>query len=714
MNTLRSFLFWKIFLINLFIIFAILGLVFFMSQTALPKLAKETYKDITDETVIRLHDQIHNITLELQELGTQIQNESLDGEIDELSDQIEKVVNYSSFVDSSTIVETDGEITGYYPSDLEEVLKNQNFADRSYVQNAIATKEIYISNIISAVTNRFVVVVAIPILNDEDEVLRVVNLIIRIGENPIFNSVIKNLQIGDAHAYIVDSEGTLISHLSPERIGENRSSNPVVQKVLDEKSGFEEVIDRRDGSMFASYKYIPTLEWGVVAQVPVSTTKVFFKTFQETLFFLSLLLFFILSVLTALYTKQIIKPIKELELAVGQVAKGNFNERITGKQINNSEIGKLSQRFNEMAEYIEGAKENIEIKEKLLMEQKEFLRKVLDTSPNFIYVKDSKGQYTLVNKSIATFYGTSVDEMLNKSEKDFNSDLVQVERHLQEDQLVMETLQEKHVDEEVLVDQNGKIKWVQTTKIPLQLVESNDVHILCVSNDITERKLVEETIRKSDKLTVVGELAAGVAHEIRNPLTSIQGFLQFLKPNYKDERYFDIMLSEIERIKLIINEMLVLSKPQAKNPEMKDVREICQMIIDLLESQANLNNIEILTEFDSNIPDIWCETNQLKQVFVNVLKNAMESMIDGGQIVVQIKKNDEETILIRFIDEGIGIEQKRIERLGEPFYSTKEKGTGLGLMVSYRIIEQHNGKIKFSSKKNQGTTVDIILPINNK
>lgn len=691
---------------------ALLGMVFFMSQIALPELAKEKSKDITDEAVVRLHDQIHNITLELQELGKQIQADSRQGNAGGLHNQIETAVNYSSFVDSATIVETNGEITGYYPRDLQEILKKQNFSNRNYVQKAIATKEIYISNIVSAVTNRFVVVVAIPILNNDGEVLRVVNLVIRIGENPIFNSVIKNLQIGDGYAYIVDREGIIISHLLPERIGEDESSNPVVQKVLNDKSGYEKVTNTSDISMFASYKYIPLLEWGVVAQVPESSTKVFFKTFQDTLFFLSLILFLILSVLTALYTKQIIKPIKELELAVGQVANGNYNERISDKQIDNTEIGKLSKRFNEMAEYIEGANENIEIKEKLLIEQKEFLRKVLDTSPNFIYVKNSKGQYTLANTAIAKLYGTRVEKMLLKSETDFNQDAEQVARHMEEDRLVMETLQEKHIGGEVLIDKNEDKKWVLTTKIPLKLVESNDVHILCIANDITERKLAEETIRKSDKLTVVGELAAGVAHEIRNPITTIQGFLQFIKPNNKDERYFDIMLSEIERIKLIINEMLVLSKPQVKKPEMKDVREICQTIIELFESQANLNNYEIMTEFDSNIPEIWCEANELKQVFVNILKNAMESMIDGGQIFVQIKKKDEENIVIRFIDQGVGIEQERIDRLGEPFYSTKEKGTGLGLMVSYRIIEQHNGQIKVSSKKNQGTTVDVILPIN--
>ncbi|WNF38814.1 cache domain-containing protein [Bacillaceae bacterium IKA-2] len=712
MKTLKSLLFWKILLINLLIMLALLGLIFFMSQIALPQIAKETYRNNTDETVLRIHDQLNKITVEMEELGKKIQAEAgVEGNIQQLMIQIEAVVEYSPFVDSVTIVETDGEITGFYPKDLEGQLKNQNFSDREYVQNAIKMKEIYISNVISAVTNRFVVVVAIPLLDNQGDVHRVVNLIIRIESNPIFNSIINNIQIGDGYAYIIDRDGRLISHPLSERIGEDVSENPVVQKVLNRQSSYDEVINTKGIPMLASYKYVPTLNWGVVAQVPVSNTQILFKAFQDKLFSLSLLLFLFLSVLTALYTRKIIKPVSELESAVGQIAQGNFSERISEEQIDSTEIGKLSKRFNEMAEYIEEAKENIEIKEKLLIEQKEFLWKVINLSPNFIYVKNSLGQYTLANQSIADFYGTTVKEMLGKGEIDFNLDSNQVERHLQEEQQIIETLEEKFIGEEVLTDQNENRKWIQSTKIPLQLLESKDVHVLCISTDITERKLSEDIIRKSDKLSVVGELAAGIAHEIRNPLTSIQGFLQFIKPSHEAEHYFDIMLSEIDRIKLIIGEMLVLSKPQAEKYEIKDVREICQRIIDLIEAQANLNNVQIITEFELDVPEIWCEENQLKQVFVNILKNAIESMVHGGQILVQMKKQDESNILIRFIDEGIGIEQERIDRLGEPFYSTKEKGTGLGLMVSYRIIENHNGKIKIYSKKNEGTTVDLMLPV---
>lgn len=691
---------------------ALLGFNLLMAQNVLPDVAEDRYKEITDETVLRIQDQFNNITLEIQQLGRKFHSDDYtDASVEELEQEIKNIVDYSPFVDSATIIETDGWISGYYPSDLEEVIKNENFSNRDYMKNAITTKEIYISHVVSAVTNRFVVVVAIPILDGQGDVSRVVNLIVRIGENPVFNSILENIQIGEGYAYLVDRNGHLISHPEADRIGEDVTANAVVQNILNKQSGYQEVVNTQNIPMLASYQYIPILNWGVVAQVPVSYTHVYFETFQHSLYLISFILFLFLSIFTALYTKQILKPIKDLELAVGQVAKGNFSKRLELKREDNTEIGRLSRRFNEMAEYIEDAREDIVAKESLVMHQKEFLRTVLDSNPNFIYAKNSKGQFTLANQSIATFFCTTVEEMVYNNDKDVNPNSEQVERHSQEEQIVIETLKERVIEEELLINNKGEKKWVKTTIIPLVSIASEEIQVLYVSNDLTERKLTEEIIRKSDKMSVVGELAAGVAHEIRNPLTSIQGFLQFMKPKYNDDHYFDIMLSEVERINLIVSEMLVLSRPQVEKRELKDIRDIGNSIIYLFESQANLNNVQIYSDFDADIPLIWCEENQLKQVFVNILKNAIESMPDGGEILVQMRKKSESQVKIRFIDQGIGIDQERVKRLGEPFYSTKEKGTGLGLMISYRIIASHKGSIEINSEKGKGTTVDIELPI---
>ncbi|MDP1383591.1 PAS domain S-box protein [Priestia megaterium] len=247
-------------------------------------------------------------------------------------------------------------------------------------------------------------------------------------------------------------------------------------------------------------------------------------------------------------------------------------------------------------------------------------------------------------------------------------------------------------------------------------INEKSVGIFAVVRDITAAKEKEELIRKSEKLSVVGELACAVAHEVRNPLTSLKGFIQLLQ--YKninnedqDKHYYDIMLTEIERINLIVSEFMMLSRPQAITYQNKNVVSLLVDVITLLETIAIMKNIEVTREFESNISLVKCEGNQIKQVFINIFKNAIEAVPNNGKIHIKVEKWKNNRICISFSDNGNGIPNDLIGRLGEPFYTTKEKGTGLGLMVCYKIIEEHGGRINIKSEMNQGTTVDIIFPI---
>jgi signal transduction histidine kinase len=213
-------------------------------------------------------------------------------------------------------------------------------------------------------------------------------------------------------------------------------------------------------------------------------------------------------------------------------------------------------------------------------------------------------------------------------------------------------------------------------------------------------------------LAVAGQLAAGVAHEIRNPLTALKGFVQLMQHGeHAKGKYLDVMASELNRIDLIVSELLVLAKPQANTYKRKDVIEILENVITISETQAVLSNVEIETDYDPNLAPLECDENQLKQVFINFLKNAIESMHDGGRITVSVKRYGSNEVVIRFRDQGCGIPKEILAKLGEPFYTTKEKGTGLGLMVSHKIIEHHRGRIVVTSELNVGTIVDVILPM---
>lgn len=231
-----------------------------------------------------------------------------------------------------------------------------------------------------------------------------------------------------------------------------------------------------------------------------------------------------------------------------------------------------------------------------------------------------------------------------------------------------------------------------------------------IVRDISERKKNEELLINSEKLYVAGQLAAGIAHEIRNPLTSLKGFLQLISTGRSDQtRYYDIMKSELTRIESIVSELLMLSKPQLVELKYCDARKIVKDTIALLEPQGNLYNIIIDAKYSEAPLWLRCVENQIKQVVINILKNAIEVMPGGGSIRISTTLSMAQ-VKIRIEDEGPGIEEDQLAKMGQPFYTTKDRGTGLGLMVSFKIIDNHKGNIAISSELGSGTTCVIELP----
>lgn len=229
--------------------------------------------------------------------------------------------------------------------------------------------------------------------------------------------------------------------------------------------------------------------------------------------------------------------------------------------------------------------------------------------------------------------------------------------------------------------------------------------------DVTEKIQMEEQLRQSETLNVVGELAAGIAHEIRNPMTSLKGFIQLLKTSIDGyEMYFDIISSEIERIETIVSQMLVLAKPQAIQYKEENVVSILEKTMELLNAQAVLENVQLMKHFNSDEILVYCEPNQLKQVFINIIKNAIEVMPDGGRVSFHTAI-EKDFVKISIQDNGPGISPENLHTIGKPFFTTKESGTGLGLRVSYKIVEEHGGKITVESKLGEGSVFHIFLPL---
>ncbi|MGF2617871.1 EAL domain-containing protein [Rossellomorea vietnamensis] len=254
--------------------------------------------------------------------------------------------------------------------------------------------------------------------------------------------------------------------------------------------------------------------------------------------------------------------------------------------------------------------------------------------------------------------------------------------------------------------------WVllETSVTPVLGPDGKVTQLIAVGRDITEKREAEKLLWNSEKLSIVGELAAGVAHEIRNPITSIKGFIQLIQKGVIKEEYFKIILEEFHRIECIVSEFLALAKPQVISLRPVDPVSVLEDVRTLLSSEANLRNAVIDLKLDKKLNLLHCDENQLKQVFINLLKNGLEALPEGGTVEVKSFSSGKEAIF-QVIDNGVGICEERIKKLGEPFYSNKEKGTGLGLMLCFRIIKQHKGSICVKSIEGEGTTVEFRLPL---
>ncbi|MBS4195671.1 EAL domain-containing protein [Lederbergia citri] len=348
-----------------------------------------------------------------------------------------------------------------------------------------------------------------------------------------------------------------------------------------------------------------------------------------------------------------------------------------------------------------------QLKEALIQSESKY-QIIAENMTDLVTVCDANGRITYASPSHMSILGF-IPKVDGKEEYHWvhHDDIP----HLQEQFMYMVSSKTPSQTEFRVKHVNGK--WVEVEALFSPVIgKDGDVEkVVVVGRDISERKKMDVYIRKTEKISVVGQLAAGIAHEIRNPLTTVKGFLQLMQQDFKQDNYFEIMLSEINHIEKIIKEFLSFANPVVKKTLDTDIYKLLQQIITIMSTQSILKNVEIVQQVDQELPLIDCNEIQIKQVFINILQNALEAMKDGGVITIKATRDSLDRIKFCFTDTGCGISEDRMAYIFEPFYSTKEKGTGLGLNICYKIIQEHGGTINIESKVNYGTKVDVFLPI---
>ncbi len=282
--------------------------------------------------------------------------------------------------------------------------------------------------------------------------------------------------------------------------------------------------------------------------------------------------------------------------------------------------------------------------------------------------------------------------------------------------LILES-KEEFKDEEIEIAEPRHC-LLRISKLALLSAEAKSLGAIVIVDDVTQEKEAQEERASGERFATLSQLAAGVAHEVGNPLNALQIHLELFKKEIKklpfksQEKLMDfvkITKEEITRLDKIVNQFLEASRPSFLKLEEVKIENIVKELVTFLSPEFTKNNIEIKESYSPHIPSFLLDRNQIKQALLNIFKNSIEAMSEGGNIYVStFLRGDRIEVVIK--DEGVGIAENNLYRIFEPYFTTKKDGSGLGLMISYRIIKAHGGNIKFKSKLGKGTEITIILP----
>ncbi len=326
---------------------------------------------------------------------------------------------------------------------------------------------------------------------------------------------------------------------------------------------------------------------------------------------------------------------------------------------------------------------------------------LMSTTPIGIVISDQAGHIREFNQSAAQLTGMNKINMIGShiSEvsvlKPFFDHVLTKEKGIEDIEITFSRIDERKclLDILPLYDHNQRLSGA-----------------FAQFRDMTSYYQLQEQVIQSEKLSAIGKLGAGLAHEIRNPLTSIIGFTQLLDVDKKQSHYIDIIRTELERMKNLVNQFVMMGKQTNSERKSGQLYPLIFETVELMKSNAHLHNVEINFHAEEEQITVWMDASQIKQVLINFIKNAIEAMPQGGEITVSLSKKDQHAI-IAVKDNGKGMSEKEVKQLGTPFFSTKSSGLGIGLSICFDIMKAHHGKIVIDSDKGAGTMANLFLPL---
>jgi PAS domain S-box-containing protein len=495
------------------------------------------------------------------------------------------------------------------------------------------------------------------------------------------------------------------------------TESPLVQETRDE--------ERRPIYDFTAPVHVGGRKWGTVRiGMAQHRMEAEIRETRLELGLLTLATIFLGAVVAAVVARRIARPMRELAAGAAAISRGEFNQRI--EPVAADEIGQLALAFNHMAAQLHQQRAALEDAHGALSQRfeeladlKSYTDNILRSLPTGIVTVDLEGRVVTINPAAELMSGFFAGEAIGRYCSELFSHTAEI------GELLMETLTTHAGIAGVpltLRRRNGSTVPVEFSTAPLRAGEGKDLGVVGILRDVSVVRQLESELRRSDRLAAVGTLAAGLAHEIKNPLTSLLTFSRHLQRRFDDEAFREkfqrVVPHELERINSIVERLLELSRPARLDFQPVRVAALLERVIELYADECEAKGIRVAREYARDLPRVDADPETLYRALVNLVRNAIEAT-GSGRITLRagwatgdrLPTRRARLISIEVEDDGAGIPDADAERVFNPFFTTKDTGTGLGLALTHKIVEDHGGTVHFWSGRGRGTTFRITLPV---
>jgi two-component system nitrogen regulation sensor histidine kinase GlnL len=537
------------------------------------------------------------------------------------------------------------------------------------------------------------------------------------------------------YAIILDAEGRVAAHSSrPEHVGlvlpgevDRRAVatlDPLVQEARTETG---EVVDD-----FAVAVLVGQQKWGVV-RVGMSRLRAesLIRRTRWELGGLTVVTLLAGGLAAALVARRISRPVQQLAEGAAAISRGELDLRVD--PTTDDEIGRLAVAFNHMTAQLrqqrmelEGT--NAELRRRLdeVADLKSYTDNILASLTNGIVTVDLDGRVVTLNAAAELMTGFFAGEVIGR----YCTEVFASTPELGE--LLMETIASRAATPGMTISlrrRNGRTLPAEISTAPLKGGEGKDLGVIAVIRDLTVMRELESRLRRSDRLAALGELAAGLAHEIKNPLTSLLTFSRHLSRRFDDEqfraKFQSVVPRELERINGIVEGLLALARPARMSFTAVRLSGLLERAVELYADEMESRQVDVRRSYARDLPIVWVDAETVYQALVNLVRNALDAMPAGGTLTLRVAWSDGHhlarsgrtgaigagRVRVEIEDTGVGIPADVADRVFNPFFSTKPGGTGLGLALTHKIIEDHGGSIDFRSPAGGGTAFRIVLPL---